>query len=122
LITSLVDAGGKFTAGVNNTGGHIFPYMYIDLCDTCKLLSLNCYSTVSKQNMKKPSVQTFSHVQLVQLTPMVHLELRILPQSLKKKNQNCEKGHSWVWGKMIHENKQKSKISCHFPFKNNLLM
>jgi hypothetical protein len=49
-------------------------------------------------------------------TGVLHLELRISPRMF----ENIETaliGNSWAWGKSIHENNVKVKISRHCPFK-----
>jgi hypothetical protein len=44
------------------------------------------------------------------LIPVMHLDLRISPRIFEK-NRNGLNGILWGWGKLIHEKKQKQKIS-----------
>jgi hypothetical protein len=75
LKAGIVYTGGRFTADVNNTGGHTFREAYTDRDDTsCKFATCvskasgnfatcvdNCSGQQcwSKQKMSKPSILTF---------------------------------------------------------------
>jgi hypothetical protein len=93
----------------------------------CSYLKLNLkakiYIYVNSTTQRCPNkiikifqFEDFSHLPPVSATPVVHLELRISPQIFEK-IRNGSIGILGAWGKLIHEKKQKSKISWHCPFK-----
>ncbi len=58
-------------------------------------------------------IEDFLHLPPVSLTPVANLELRISPRIF----ETTLMVYLGAWGKLIHEKKQKSKISWHCPFK-----
>jgi hypothetical protein len=76
FATGVVDTGGKFAAGVVDTGGNLPPVL---LTPTANLppVSLKLVANL-------PPVSTTPVVLVANLSPVVHLELRITPRIFKK--------------------------------------
>jgi hypothetical protein len=68
------------------------------------------YSKVSQKLIKTFLIEDFFYILLVSLTPVVHLELRIILKILEKFGMALMV-YSEAWGKLIHEKYLKSKIS-----------
>jgi hypothetical protein len=74
---------------------------------------------VSKQSNGNFYDEDFFHLPPVS-TPVVHLSCKYLHGFWSKKFETALMVYSGSWGKLIHEENQKSKILWHCPFKKKL--
>ncbi len=134
-FSSVVDTGGKFAIGVNDTSGKLPPVSLTPVAtggkqwdqyqaeDTLKwtwrqkfiyMLTLLSKGVPTKL-LKFFWLKVFSFA-----TDVVNLELRISPRILEK-IQNGPNGILWGWGETDLKKNQKQKISWHCPFKELVL-
>ncbi len=73
-----------------------------------------------KKIMKIFLIGVFFHLPPVSTTPLVHFELRISPRIFKKNSKRPKGFSQGLGGNWFMKKNQKSKISCHCPFKGTV--
>jgi hypothetical protein len=109
FATGVKDTGGKFAAGVNDTGCQRHRWQTMGLISGCRYLQVNLkekmYVCVNSTIQRCPNkiikifqIEDFSHLPPVSTTQVVNLELRISPRIFEK-IRNGPNGILWGWGK-----------------------
>jgi hypothetical protein len=86
FVASIFDTGGKFATGINNTQQYQW------------------------QNLLPASLIPVANLPQVSLIPVVHLDLRTSPQIFEKFERTLML-FSGAWGRLIHKEILKQKIS-----------
>ncbi len=135
IATGINDTGGKFATSINDTGGKFCHHFRLccwhwwQICRRCQRCRWQIATGINEHRRqichrcrwhRWQIMGTISAADTLKWTwrqKFIYM-LNLLPKGAQTKFEMAVMVYSHAWGKLIHEKKQKSKISWPCPFNN----